>query len=905
MRLFTGPPGSGKTAVILNELRVALRAGEAGSVRLLVPTATLAQHMQNELAREGLVFPPSIVQTLKQFIADWCREAPEVSETVFYWIVEAAVRRLNRTEFAAVMEFPGFSASLARAIAEFAAAGCDSARLAARLPDAPLADAFLAVYQEVDRELARRGLALRARRLEIAAARIAASGPGAVRRVWFDGFHALPEPELHLIAALAKHARVTITLSDFAAEGTRENLERIGFLNEQLPSRRIRAATVLVKAANIEREAEEIARRILAQAADGRAFREMGVIVRAAETYAPVLRSTFARFGIPARFYFDAKLDEHAAIRFLSGALDALLAGWDHAATLAAMRLAPRFADLNAMDRFDFAVREQVPNTGLEALQILAADAEPMQRLIASFASLDEWRSLSLIPREWASRFQTLRNLFRPAQPVDTANHELALLYRSQAAALDLFDAAVTESASILDAQTALSLAEFWRMVKSALRLTPLRVRDGRRNTVQVLSAHEARQWSLPVVFVCGLTERQFPQFHHQDPFFPEHARLRLIAAGIRVRSAAGFESEERALFDAAITRGSSLVTMTYPEYDVRGERTLPSIFLDDLHAPLEESRAARPRPRAQWMPRARTAIAAPALLDYLRERTGRVTPSGLESYLQCAFQFFGSRTLRLKTAPKRPEQRLNENYLLQGEIVHNVLAAAYAEPDRIEQVFEEEFERVRAEQGIPKGYHTERLRNAMREDLLAFAADAKWPRAQFQSRTEEKFVFALDPSLDVSGRIDRLDVGADGKSYVIDYKYSAAQRTKSRLKDGNLLQAPLYYMAAKQHFGVEPDGVFYVGLKSLDPKKGVDYVGWSHSGFSESNVIPEDWLEKARARTLQAALEIRAGRVEVAPANPASCRFCDCRDVCRVTTRITTRVTTSATTDSVGTEGL
>ncbi len=83
-------------------------------MRLLVPTATLAQHMQNELAREGLVFPPSIVQTLKQFIADWCREAPEVSETVFYWIVEAAVRRLNRTEFAAVMEFPGFSASLAR-----------------------------------------------------------------------------------------------------------------------------------------------------------------------------------------------------------------------------------------------------------------------------------------------------------------------------------------------------------------------------------------------------------------------------------------------------------------------------------------------------------------------------------------------------------------------------------------------------------------------------------------------------------------------------------------------------------------------------------------------------------------------------------------------------------------------
>ena len=31
--------------------------------------------------------------------------------------------------------------------------------------------------------------------------------------------------------------------------------------------------------------------------------------------------------------------------RFLSGAVDAMLGGWDHAATLAVLRLAPRLAD--------------------------------------------------------------------------------------------------------------------------------------------------------------------------------------------------------------------------------------------------------------------------------------------------------------------------------------------------------------------------------------------------------------------------------------------------------------------------------------------------------------------------------------------------------------------------------
>ena len=212
MRLFTGPPGSGKTAVILNELRAALRAGEAGSVRLLVPTATLAQHMQNELAREGFVFPPSVVQTLKQFIADWCHGCAGGSRNRFLLDCRggrapAQPRRVCRGDGVSqdsARRWPGRSRNLRRRDA--IARGWPLA-----FPDAPLADAFLAVYQEVDRELARRGLALRARRLEIAAGRIAADGPGAVRTVWFDGFHALPEPELRLIAALgqarARHHR--------------------------------------------------------------------------------------------------------------------------------------------------------------------------------------------------------------------------------------------------------------------------------------------------------------------------------------------------------------------------------------------------------------------------------------------------------------------------------------------------------------------------------------------------------------------------------------------------------------------------------------------------------------------------------------------------------------------------
>jgi ATP-dependent helicase/DNAse subunit B len=879
MLLVTGPAGSGKTALVLDQFREALRAGN-DAIRLLAPTATLAQHLQNRLAREGFVFRRKLIQTLSGFVADWADDLPEAPDTVLHLIVEEAARRVSRPEFASVAHMPGFCASLARTIAEFSSAGCDSAHLAASVPESPLGAAFLAVYKEVDRELERRGLAMRGKRLQRAAERIEGQGLGGIRTIWLDGFHALPDPELRVIGALSRHADLTLTLGDGdATETARARLHAMGFREERAAPSRSSPARALVRAPGIEREAEEMARRILEQAAAGRPFREMGIIVRAAETYVPVLRSTLERFGIPARFYFDSGLERHAVVRFLSGAVDAMLGGWEHARTLQVVRLAPRFAGSNTMDRFDFAVRGQIPNAGLGALKALLVDApgaERLMRLIDEIGAIEEWRSFELVPKDWAARFRTLRNLFRP----DTRSLGVSLPVTEMGAVLDLFDEALDEAAQALGSVSAIGIEDFWRVVKSVLRLKPLRLADGRRNVVHVLSAEEARQWVLPVVFVCGMVEKQFPRFHPQDPFFPDAARCQLNAAGIRVRTAAEFEREERALFHSAITRATMLVTLSYPEFDARGERTLPSLYLEDLRLAPQESRAVRPQPRYPERPlgplRGPAEIRVPGLLDFLREKTARLSPTDLESFLQCPFQYFGRRTLRLKAAPSRPEERLD--FLTQGTIVHEVLAAWWAGQGDVAPLFEDVFARYVEEERIPSGYHTERLRNAMLDDLRAFAADGQWPRGRFQSRMEERFAFPLGESLEISGKIDRLDTAPDGRAYVIDYKYSSKQNTEDKLKDENLLQAPLYLMAAEEVFGVKPAGMFYLGLKG-----GVVYAGWSESGLLEGIPFPGHWLERKKEQTLQVVAQIRAGRVDPSPANPDKCRYCEFRDVCRV----------------------
>lgn len=870
MRLITGPAGSGKTTFILDRFREALRA-QNHSVRLLVPTATMAQHLENQIAREGFVFRRNLIQTLSRFVDERAGDFQQAPEPVLYLLVEEAAAHVNRPEFRRVARLPGFCASLARTIGELSSAGCDSARLAACLPETPLAAAFLVVYEEVDHMLDQRGLLLRAKRLECAAARIHTDGLGGIETVWLNGFHTLPDPELAVIEAIARHADVTIALAEDATEAMRARLVAMGFHEERATRVRASAAIQKVSAPDIEREVEEIARRILERANAGRPFREMGIIVRSAETYVPLLRATLERFGIPARFYFDDDTEQHAVTRFLAGTLDVMLGGWDHTATLAVLRLAPRFADSPALDRLDFAAREQAPNSGLGALRALAGNEEsPLVRLIDSLRTLEEWRSFEMRPADWAARFRTLRNLFRPARPQGGEDRALALEWRSQAAVLDLLDEAFDEAAQALDPEHLVGLAEYWRAAKSVVRLKPLRLEDGRRNVVHVLSAHEARQWVLPVVFICGMVERQFPQFHPQDPFFPDAARCDLNASGIRVRTAAEFEREERALFDSAAARARMVVTLSYPEFDARGDRLLPSLFLEGIVVPVEETRAVRPQPRHQLGAPAASAIRTPGLLEILKEKTAHVSPSGLEIFLQCPFQYFGTRLVRLKPRPGRPEDRLD--FSLQGNIVHEVLAEWYSQPQEIGPIFQRVFERFSEEHHIPNGYHTERLRNAMLEDLERFAADEGWPRQDFTSQVEQKFVFPLSDSLEISGRIDRLDTAPNGSARIVDYKYSAAQRVKER-KNGNGLQAPLYLMAAEKTFGARPVGMFFVGLKG-----GIEYVGWREDEF------PAEWRTTGD-RVLRIVEEIRGGRVAPLPADTGNCHFCDVRDVCRIET--------------------
>jgi ATP-dependent helicase/DNAse subunit B len=441
------------------------------------------------------------------------------------------------------------------------------------------------------------------------------------------------------------------------------------------------------------------------------------------------------------------------------------------------------------------------------------------------------------------------------------------------------FEEVVAETAEFAGSEEA-PLEAFWRRVETALAVETLRVEDRRRDVVHIMDVYEARQWELPVVFVCGLLERVFPKYHGENPVLGDAARRRL---GLPTSEDA--QAEEKFLFDLATTRATEQLVLSYPRFDEKGEETLPSFFLNGAEAAAVGTQV-RPRPKREVPSPVsgpiRASIEDPALLRDIAKQRRTLSATGIESYLQCPFQFFAKHTVRLRERPKAPRDRLD--VLLQGTIIHRALAEWIQTPllgaALLEQVFEEECAKHR----VPRTYRTEAVRLELLRHFEMFLEDHQ-VELGWKVQTEQKFELPLAPELTIRGRIDRLETGPNGQALVIDYKYSGQVADKvEQNESGELVQGGLYLLAAARVFGLEPAGMLYCGVK-----KKVAWEGWHAipalrevGEFSKPEKMRELAEDAARsARETHAA--ILGGNVAVHPAERKKCDWCDYRDICRV----------------------
>jgi RecB family exonuclease len=817
--LITGPPGSTTTEAALRRFQA-----RDGSV-LLVPTSTMADHLRHTLVRAGFPVRPLRIQTIAAFLDTWSPLAA-ASAPLVQLCMERALDRVRPARFVPVAEFPGVVRELAGLFGEVSGA---------RMPDD-----VGRLFADVERQLSARGMAPRHARLAAAAARIAHGEEPLPPHIVFDGFFKLSAGESALVAALERRTELTITLPEWSgADRAREGLGAFDAMRVDPPVSGAR--TSLVTSATMEREVEEIARRILDEAARGRAFRDIGIVLRARDPYGPLVETTLARFGIPARAYFIDPLASHPAVQFRMQMVRSALAGWDHEPLLSALRMpASGLGATRDGDVRDFEMRRTLPGRGWGGL----LTGDPVAALKRT--------------REWLPELAV----------EDHADPDRVRAWRSTAAAHAGFDDAIDAAALAFEPEDRVALPELWRQVERILAQEPLRVPDARRNVVHVLDAYEARQWSLPLVFVPGLTERHFPQYHREDAIVGDAALRR---AGLDTK--ADREREERFLFDLAASRATEETVLSYPRFDENGQSSLPSFFLNH-GTPAESTARVRPAPAMS--------IPAPTPAPVPTEQA-MLSASSIETYLQCPFQFFTRKTLRLKERPKAPRDRLN--FLVQGSILHHALAEWTRLPLLGASILEQAFDEACAKEHVPRTYRTEAVRLELLRHFEAFIRDQQVDLG-WTPRVEESFEFALNGSVSLRGRVDRMDVSPSGEALVIDYKYSALGKLKERIEDsaaGNAVQAGVYLLAAERAFGFKPAGMLFCHMK-----KGVKWDGW-HADIG-LNVGERRTAEGVRELALEAEQtvlrvheEISSGRVAVQPKDDSKCNWCEARDVCRV----------------------
>ena len=892
MLLLTGPPGSGKTQLLLEQVRDAARR-RAQDICLLTPTATMAEHLSHELAREGEVISDGLIQTLHRFLKRFPTSFKPASSALIDRLIRLCLERDTPAAFRDLAARRGFQQDLATLVGELSDSGIRSHQLSRLLETLPVplghGAALSDLISRVGDELISRGRLTRGDHLRAVGEVIKKNGLGPLREVLFAGFFTFTPAEMDLIRAVADQADVTVALPQWSGvERTRDALLRLGFREQVLTSSRPAPAYEIVRAAHRDAEVSEVARRIVAEVEGGRRFREIGVVLRGSQPYGAAIESAFGRFGIPARYYFGRSVARARPVLWSRYVIESRLAGWDLEKLLAAIQLEN---PSSARDRLDYAARERLPAAGFNLVRELC-EKHGSASLAASLEVVASWPDTPAPPSIWAGRFAQLSR-YAPAPVVrDRVSHEQAHEWRWEQAALAQFMECAREAAEVFDDDDPAPLSEFWEECRRAIEREQLYLRDQRHNVVHVMDAHEARQWELPLVFVCGLVEEEFPRRHVESPLLPDEARRAFRRKGFALVTATERESEEKLLFDLALTRGRERVVLSFPAHNSSGDPTLPSFLLTQLRvklglAPESDSRPRPVRPASRW-PRAAPPpprIRAEDLLAALADSTSSLTPSSIERFLSCPFQFFTEQILKLDELPAEPRDRFDAR--VQGTIIH----AALATLDDCPAGWAESFGRIFAEhiaaQRILPGYQTECIRLEMIRSLERWFEINPLPVPESRRR-EANFKMDVAPDLAIRGRVDRVDIYTGERAVVIDYKYSRPDRLRELTEgaeQGLRVQPGLYLAAARRGFGLHPVGMFYSAVRN---KPGWD--GWvlgslpvdAKTGTKCEQEFLDQMIDDAVARGIEVAGEIRAGRIEPAPADEAKCAYCPRVDICR-----------------------
>ncbi len=926
LTLIIGRPNAGKTSPLHAALNEALAQG--ASPVLLLPSEPDVERAVSEFAGKRTVGIQAT--TIDSWVcAQWSLYGDGrsiVAGCARPLLMSEAVSRVRMEALSSASEKPGF-------LGVMAGIASRAAPFALRAARQPMDVEIEAVLREYRAHLDAAGL------IEATEATVLLGGLPrlAPRVIALNRFTDLSPAQESLVVALAADAEVILALpyepGHAGTEALGEQVQRLveqGALVRQVAATEPRTeldslerevfravtpvipsgAVVLAEAAGAEAEITLAVRLAGRAIADGYSPERVAIVFREAGKRAAALSAAMAAEGLPLSLDVSVRFADTGFGRATVVLLDACCASDPRREGLLAFLQSPYSgADPEAVRRLDLVWRRKRPEgrallSSAQTLGPVVAGALQLARHVCS-AGLDEstvvkWGELasSLLQAAYARRgLEGYEGL------VDAGAHRALLR--------------VVADLSGLGGWTASG-----RGVVSALAAAPVTVSSHVSGSgVLLTEAHRVRARRFDVVILGGLSAAEFSS-ERPEPLESEMLRRLGVPHGVEERLS------ERLLFYMVATRARHRLCLLRQSSDVKGGAIRPSAFWEEVCDAYATTPVTGSGPCPLPIERLGLVDLAQAAPSFLRgrreERAEGVSPlqsrprrgeladeiagrlavpreytvSELETYLRCPYQWFIGRAVR----PHAIDAEFGARE--KGMYTHEVLASFYkrwhelehgwrVSPGLLSEAIDllDEIAAHAADGAHAVGLAEELSLATAHEQARNLLVDDVSFLPGFEPRYHE-FAFGLGEGrpvrlngVDLKGRIDRIDVGADGL-VVVDYKNGSDLKGHKSIHTSMQLQVVAYGAAARRCLGRPILGAVYRSLKSLATRGAwvVGEVDLCGHGKAVDALEPEAFeavLEDVGDLLSRAAAGIQAGRVVREPHHSGACGFCPVRGVC------------------------
>ncbi len=754
-------------------------------------------------------------------------------------------------------------------------------------------------------------------------ARVTVSLPYEAGRVAFAGRASTFQRLLPLAEA---HAELPARAEYYAphARGALHHLER-SLLNDDATQVEPAEAVRLLEGGTPRAELELVAGEVRALLDAGVHAEEIAIVHRSPESIAGLIGEVFEAFDIPHAQRRSAMFAHTALGRGLLGILRCATGDGELGDLLAWLGAPGVLEHPQLLDRLEASARKLGALDAQRARVLWEAEYWPLERIDRLRDAVAKG-SVALLDA-LASELQRLFNAPRAAAAVVLGEDELEearALVGARRALEELRDLARSS------AELAPSAGELIDVLERLELTAGERLEAGRVAVVDPLSLRARR---VRMVFVCGLQEGTFPALATPHPLLDEQERRRLAhVSGLVLRGEPDALAAERYLLYALASRPEERLTLSWHLAEEDGTPLARSLFVEDVcdlfRSTLTERTRRRVAGAADWpgpgkpagamaMRAATLAAATPAVsarcigsledegvLGELRDRA-LWSASSLESWTGCPVKWFVERLLRAGDIEPDPEP------LARGSVAHAALkdtlerlrertGSARLAPASVglaKRLLREALSELEASH--PLSVAPERLPGARRrlqvdlERYLQCAAEQASPleptylELEFGFEPDGLAPLDLGEGVWLRGRIDRIDLGAQGEAVVYDYKGRLATPGAKWVGEGTF-QLALYMRAVERLLNHSAVGGFYQPLAGRDIRARGVLDG--DSGI-ELDCVRTDRLEheelgelidRCVAAALRAASEARSGALEPRPDTCAYNGGCAYPTICR-----------------------